>query len=153
MPQDPPADTPNTSFAPRLIGLIIAVSCAVPLVLAAFLKPSTHGMGTHTQMGLPDCGFLQLTGLPCATCGCTTAFAHAANGSFLSSFITQPFGALLALVTAMGSIIGLWSAMSGMSLSPLGEVLLTKRVVLSGVFVLLLAWAYKALVVSMGGPA
>ena len=85
----------------RLVSLGIALACASPLVLAAMLTPSAEGMGTHKQMGLPECGFVTATGLPCATCGCTTAFAHAADGSLLTSLATQPFGAMLALALAM----------------------------------------------------
>lgn len=136
---------------PRLVGLMVVVICASPLVVGAMLAPSANGMGTHTQMGLPSCGFLQLTGLPCATCGCTTAFAHAAHGSLLSALISQPFGALLALALAMMFWIGLWAAWSGASLAPVWSVLLTKRVVLSWVGLLLAAWAYKAGAVWLAG--
>ncbi|MCA9610613.1 MAG: hypothetical protein KC619_33690, partial [Myxococcales bacterium] len=35
------------------------------LVTAAMLTPSPEGHGTHTQLGLPPCGFLVYTGYPC----------------------------------------------------------------------------------------
>lgn len=120
--------------------------------MAAVLKPSDAGLGTHTQMGLPECGFKLATGLPCATCGCTTAFAHAADGSLLDSFLTQPFGALLAIALAMMALIAGWSAMSGMSLAPLGRMMATRPFVLSWIGLLLVAWGYKvAMVVLAGG--
>lgn len=134
----------------RLVALGIALACASPLVLAATLTPSDAGMGTHTQMGLPECGFVIATGLPCATCGCTTAFAHAADGSFLTSLITQPFGAMLALALAMMVLIAGWSALSGMSMVPLGRMMATKGFVLSWIVLLLGAWAYKAAAVMVG---
>lgn len=137
-------------WLPRVGALGLALGCALPLVLAAMLTPSSEGMGTHTQMGLPECGFVIATGYPCATCGCTTAFAHAADGSLLTSLATQPFGALLALALAMMTLIALWSAISGMKLAPLGQVFATKRFVLSWVVLLLGAWAYKALLVGIG---
>lgn len=136
---------------PRLIGLAVALCCALPLVFAATLTPSSAGLGTHMQVGLPSCGFLQTTGMPCATCGCTTAFAHAADGSLLSSLITQPFGALLALGLAMTTLVALWSVWSAMPLQPLGQALLTKPVVFAIVGLLLVGWAYKAAAVAMGG--
>lgn len=139
------------SGASRLFALGLALVCAGPLVFAATLTPSTEGIGTHTQMGLPECGFKLATGLPCATCGCTTAFAHAADGSLLSSLMTQPFGALLALSLAVFALITAWSAVSGMALAPLGRIITTKGFVLSWLVILFAAWGYKAAVVSVVG--
>ena len=42
------------------------------LVVAAFLKPSPKGLGTHTQLGQNTCGFYERTDYPCPTCGMTT---------------------------------------------------------------------------------
>lgn len=137
-------------WLPRIGALGLALACASPLAMAAVLTPSTEGMGTHTQMGLPECGFVIATGYPCATCGCTTAFAHAADGSLLTSFMTQPFGALLALALAMMTLIAGWSAISGMKLAPLGQMMATRRFVLTWIVLLLGAWAYKAALVGIG---
>ena len=145
-----PFDT-RPGVAARLGSSVLALTCAAPLVLAAMLTPSDAGMGTHMQMGLPDCGFKTMTGYPCATCGCTTAFAHAADGSLLSSFVTQPFGAVLAVALAMMALIASWSAVSGMRLEPLGRVMSTKPFVLSWVALLLVAWGYKAAMVAIAG--
>lgn len=136
----------------RVGTLCLALACAAPLVLAATLTPSSAGMGTHTQIvNLPECGFVLATGLPCATCGCTTAFAHATDGSLLRSLITQPFGAVLALSLAMMTLIAGWSAVSGMRLTPLGRMMASKGFVLSWIVLLLAAWGYKAAVVATGG--
>lgn len=135
----------------RLGGMGLALACAAPLVFAATLTPAAAGIGTHTQMGLPECGFKLATGLPCATCGCTTAFAHAADGSLLMSLMTQPFGAVLSIALAMMTLIAGWSAVSGMSLAPLGRVMATKGFVLSWIVLLLAAWGYKAAAVAIGG--
>ena len=56
-------------------------------------QPAGHG--THVQLGLPPCFFLQLTGYPCPSCGLTTSFAHAAHFHFAEALATQPFGLLL----------------------------------------------------------
>lgn len=141
----------RSGWSLRAGALGIAAACASPLVTASILKPSSAGIGTHTQLGLPECGFKLATGLPCATCGCTTAFAHAADGSLLMSLMTQPFGAMLALALAMMALIAGWSAISGMSLAPLGRVMATKGFVLSWVVLLLAAWAYKAGAVMLAG--
>lgn len=153
MQEIPPAQPTDDrdGWLPRVGALGLALACSAPLVLAATLTPSTAGMGTHTQLNLPECGFVLATGLPCATCGCTTAFAHAADGSLLTSFVTQPFGALLALALAMMALIAGWSAASGMSLTPLGRMMATKGFVLPWVVLLLGAWGYKAAAMAMAG--
>lgn len=144
------AVTDGSGMLPRLGALGLALACSGPLLLAAMLTPSAEGIGTHRQMGLPECGFVLATGYPCATCGCTTAFAHAADGSLLSAIITQPFGGLLALALAMMALIAGWSAASGMKLAPLGRVMATRRFVLSWLVLLVVAWGYKAAVVAAG---
>ena len=48
-----------------------------------------------------------------STCGMTTAFAHAANGDLLASFLTQPLGMLLSLATAMAALVGWYVVATG----------------------------------------
>src|SRR4051794_39130403 len=81
-------------------GVLISVASAL-LVVAHSLHPSARGFGTHEQLGLPPCVFLQLTGIPCPSCGLTTSFAHAAHWHWLASFTTQPFGFVAFLLTAL----------------------------------------------------
>lgn len=70
------------------------------LSLARWVNPSPTGMGTHLQLGMATCGFLDRTGLPCGTCGMTTSFAHFARGQVVASFLAQPLGCFLALTAA-----------------------------------------------------
>src|SRR5581483_2789888 len=81
-------------------GVLIGVATAV-LAVAHSLHPSERGFGTHEQLGLPPCIFLQLTGIPCPSCGLTTSFAHAAHLHWLASFTTQPFGFVAFCLTAL----------------------------------------------------
>lgn len=70
--------------------------------LAAWiLTPDDSGSGTHRQLGLPECLLLQLTGVPCPTCGMTTAFSHFVRGHWLAALQSNPAGALLALGLAI----------------------------------------------------
>ena len=62
------------------------------LLLAAWLKPDPSGIGTHTQIHLPPCGFYVLFHRPCPSCGMTTAFALVAHGHPLMAIKTQPAG-------------------------------------------------------------
>jgi hypothetical protein len=70
---------------------LAAASCAV-LLIARALTPAASGVGTHTQLGLPPCGFLLLFQRPCPACGLTTAFAHLAHGSLHASLVAHPLG-------------------------------------------------------------
>src|SRR5690606_27831172 len=45
----------------RIAWLAIATAGAAVLVLARMLEPDARGHGTHEQLGLPPCGFLELT--------------------------------------------------------------------------------------------
>lgn len=70
------------------------------LITAVILTPSAAGHGTHTQLGLPPCGFLVYTGYPCPGCGLTTSFAHMIRFEVIGAFQANPFGILLFLCTA-----------------------------------------------------
>ena len=47
-------------------------------VAIALIDPYPNGeamrMGTHKQLGLPECSFKELAGVPCPSCGMTTSF-------------------------------------------------------------------------------
>lgn len=77
----------------RLANLAWGTLGALPLLTAGLLlTPSSQGMGTHQQLGLPPCTFLFLTNFPCPFCGMTTSWTHAAHGQVLESILTQPMG-------------------------------------------------------------
>jgi hypothetical protein len=78
------------------------------LITAMTLTPSAAGHGTHTQLGLPPCGFLVYTGYPCPGCGLTTSFAHMARLEVVGAFSANPFGILLFLVTVVMVPISLY---------------------------------------------
>ena len=80
--------------------VLFAVPLAV-VITAAMLTPSASGHGTHTQLGLPPCGFLVFTGYPCPGCGLTTAFAHMVWLQVLGAWHANPFGIVLFTVTAL----------------------------------------------------
>ncbi|MEM9021793.1 MAG: DUF2752 domain-containing protein [Planctomycetota bacterium] len=127
----------------RLMALGFFTPCATVLGLAAYLRPDSAGLGTHTQLGLPPCGFKLATGVPCATCGCTTSFSHAANGSLLDAYITQPFGATLALLTAMTVIITGYALVTNMPLAPIGRIVFRPRTVVTLLILMVVSWGYS----------
>jgi hypothetical protein len=105
--------TPRMPILHRLIALGIAAGGLGVLMVAAWLKPAAGGVGTHTQLGMQPCQFLYNTGLPCAGCGMTTAFSHFADGNLVTSFITQPFGFVLAILCGIAFWAGLYCAATG----------------------------------------
>lgn len=88
----------------RLAALVIFACGATTLAVAAWLRPDPRGMGTHQQLGAGPCGMLVVTGYPCPTCGMTTAFSYLMHGAPLRSFLAQPAGFVLALLTAAATI-------------------------------------------------
>ena len=129
----------------RLLAGGVCVAAATLLGVAAWLEPNTAGVGTHTQLGMNACAFHVAHGLPCATCGMTTSFALMADGRMLAGFLTQPAGAMLALLTACTIWVTGWAAVRGTDLSRLLLTLVTPRT-LAVVGVLgLLSWGYKLL--------
>lgn len=125
----------------------LALGAATVIGIAAWLQPSPAGHGTHQALGLAPCGWMAGMGIPCPTCGMTTAFAHAAHGDLAAALRAQPMGLLLAVGTAA---VGLVSAHVAFTGSRLGHVLgarLTPRAILVLAALALLAWGWKVLAV------
>lgn len=104
-------------------------------------------MGTHYQLGMAACGFLERTDVPCMTCGMTTSFSALAHGQLRTSLWAQPAGTIYAVVTAMLAVAGLYAAWTGL---PSARML--RRLPLTGWMLTLLAigaigWAYKIVMV------
>ncbi len=135
--------------AARLVGLALAIVCAVPLGIGAWLTPSPTGMGTHRAIGLPPCGFLLATRRPCMTCGMTTAVSLAAQGRLLESARVQPAGALVAVVLASGLLAGLHALATGITLRPLLDAVTNTRTLIAAGVILVGAWGYKVWIESL----
>lgn len=87
------------------------------LVASAWLTPDPSGHGTHTQLGLPPCGFLWLTGLPCPACGLTTSFAWLAHGHLWASLRAHPLGLPLFVLAVLAIPVCLLGAARAWSLA------------------------------------
>lgn len=147
---DPDAGWPRADRSERLVNLGLAVCAALVLAVAWRLAPDTRGHGTHEALGLPPCNFLVITGLPCLSCGMTTAFAHCVRGDLWASLRAQPFGFLLAVGTVLALPALLASALTGRSLAiPLARVP-WKWPGFALLGLLLGAWAYKIWAVRAG---
>ena len=76
------------------------------LTLARALPPNPSGFGTHRALGLPPCTALHYFGIPCPTCGMTTAWAHLLRGDLPQAWACNPGGVCLAGVALL---VGTWS--------------------------------------------
>lgn len=85
------------------------LGCLVVLSVAVYLSPDPRGFGTHEQLGAAPCGMLIVTGLPCPTCGMTTAFSYTVRGQWIRAFWAQPAGFVLALGTAAMALAAIWA--------------------------------------------
>lgn len=103
----------SRSTRTRWIGALIAAACGTVLGFGAYLSPSESGVGTHRGLGLPPCGFLLMSGLPCPTCGMTSAFSWMMHGHPARAFVSQPVGALMSLAAMAALVIGVWMAAGG----------------------------------------
>lgn len=130
----------------RLVGLSAALASGAVLLIAAWLTPSETGLGTHTELvPLQQCGWIVAMDCPCPTCGMTTAFAHAANGNMIASFLTQPLGSILAVATAMTFLLGSFVAVTGSRIAHRLTRLWHPRMVYVIAALLLGSWVYKIL--------
>ncbi len=137
---------PRLAFRDRALALAVAGLCALVLLVAAAVPPSPDGMGTHRMLGLPACSWPAAVGVPCPSCGMTTAFAHAARGNLPAALAAQPAGGVLALLTAMTFLVALHAAATGSRAVTLLQGVAGTRAAIAAAVLLLGAWGYKILV-------
>jgi hypothetical protein len=73
----------------------------------------------------------------------TTAFAAAAEGRLVMSFLAQPLGFLLAVLTAGTAVVSAFVAVTGSAVGGLFLRLVTPRVGWITIAALAAAWIYK----------
>lgn len=134
---------PRHPFRARLIALAIAMGGLGVLGVAAYLSPSPEGIGTHEQLGLAPCSAMRVLGIPCPTCGMTTAFSHTVRGEFVAAIWVQPTGTLLAIGTFAVSVTALMSLLSGRFWRINVYRLTIPKLTFFVVLLLLLGWAWK----------
>ena len=99
---DLPTASPYLTWWVRGLLLLLAALALTVFALAVYLDPyrpdgSARDMGTHRQLGLPECTFKHATGLPCPSCGMTTSFSLLMHGDPLNSLRANWVGTGLAL--------------------------------------------------------
>jgi hypothetical protein len=84
-----------------------AVAAVLWIAVVAFFAVFFIAGHYNVDMGffLGRCGLKQNTGLPCPTCGMTTAALAFAQGKILQAFYIQPAGAFLCSVSVIAAIL------------------------------------------------
>ena len=85
----------------RTIAAVICISIVSFFIVFAVAGHYHIDMGTF----LGRCGFRQNTGLPCPTCGMTTAMLAFAQGKIPQAFYIQPAGALLCCIAVFVAVL------------------------------------------------
>jgi hypothetical protein len=125
----------------RVTLLLMAAGFVTVFAIALWLKPySPDGrplrMATHTQLGLPECNMVLMTGKPCPACGLTTSFALLMHGDLPASIQANWVGTVMAGYWLVLIPWAVFSAIRGHLLGVRsGEALLTWSV---GVFLALM---------------
>ncbi|MFV0443608.1 MAG: DUF2752 domain-containing protein [Planctomycetaceae bacterium] len=82
----PPSDRGQPlSRGVRLVLVLWGLFLSGGFVVASRLEPDPRGYGTHQRLGLPECSFRSWFGIPCPSCGGTTAFALFVRGRWIES--------------------------------------------------------------------
>lgn len=115
------------------------------VVLGAFVSPDERGFGTHEKLGLPPCGILKVTGIPCPGCGVTTSVSLAASGQFADSFVNQPFGLFFALSSAAFALFAFWTHFRGKDLYEIVRKLRFRRWGIAIGIAMGVSWIYKVI--------
>lgn len=98
---------PETKKGVRLRGFLVLVPCVAILTIAVWLHPDGRGYGTHTQMGLPACGFKVRWRAPCPACGLTTSVSSMMHGEVGLAWKSNVFGVLLTIALILAAISGM----------------------------------------------
>ncbi len=130
----------------RCVLLVAAAGTLGLLGLARRLEPDPRGFGTHTQLGMPPCSFLRMTGRLCPTCGMTTAFAWSVRGRVDRSWQANPAGCVLALLSVP---LMVWLLVSALANEPAGFSSLSRPLaiaVVAAVVLSLACWLIRLIV-------
>lgn len=142
----PVGESPVGATFDRLLAFS-TVTAAIGFVVAlSSIRPAGAGHGTHEQFGMTPCGWPVQFGIPCPTCGVTTAATHLVHLQPITAVLTQPFGAAFALA-------GLWLAWRALAALVRRESFIEPivwwnwpRIGVISVVLLLASWGYKILV-------
>lgn len=133
---------------------LLAIAAALTAVFVAAFRIHPYNAdgtpkssATHTQLGMPPCNFVTLTGKPCPSCGMTTSFALLVRGDVANSMRANWVGSIMCVLWAVTLV---WALASGIRGKPLfvrpgrGELVFTGIV---GVMLVLMLARWTAVLI------
>lgn len=86
-------------------GLVLASGLGLGslLLLASALQPSPRGYGTHGQLGLGRCYFVEQWEIRCPSCGMTTSWSLLLRGRLLAAIRANAGGVILAIAALVAA--------------------------------------------------
>jgi hypothetical protein len=127
----------------KLLYLVTSGAAGLLLLIGRLLQPAPGRVGTHEQLGLPPCGFLHLTGIPCPGCGLTTSVAYAVRLHFIESVVTQPFGFVVFLFASLSIPVSVYLVYRRIPYSCLANFRGKRLVTYLLITFFLFSWLYK----------
>ena len=139
-----PTPYPVRPWIDRVIAAAILLIAGAMVALLRTLQPDPRGVGTHEQLGMAPCGWSQgADGIPCPTCGVTTAACHLVHLHPVEAVTTQPFGAVLALAGLVLAAMAAFCLLKQKSFLDLIARLPYGTIVVGFTVLLLASWLYK----------
>lgn len=136
---------PMPAWLDRLVAVGLVATATLCTWQLASVSPDPRGYDTHVQLGMVPCSWPVLYGIPCPTCGATTAACLLVHGQPLRAIYTQPFGATVAAVGLLAGGFALFCLLRRRSLFDVIARLYWGRITLGTIALLLAAWLYKYL--------
>ncbi len=130
---------------------VVLAACLGVLGVAGWLEPDPRGYGTHARLVGHECPLPQTLGLPCPSCGMTTAFALTVRGRWLSALGAQPAGFALCLAVMAAAGVAAGTVVSGKVWHANWYRLTPGRLALVVLGLLLAGWGYKISRMLTGG--
>lgn len=149
----PVHEGPRPVWLDRALAAAVAGAAVVCFAALWSVDPDPRGYDTHVQLGMTPCGWPKVYGIPCPTCGATTAAALVVHGRLFAAVATQPFGAAVAASGLVLGVLALYCLVRSRSFLDVWLQLPRHRLLLAGIALLFLAWGYKAMVFDGGGPS
>lgn len=142
----PLARGPVAAAADRVSAVVVVAAAAAVVVALWRVAPDERGFGTHERLGLSPCSWPVAYGIPCPTCGCTTAACLLVHGRVVDAVVAQPFGAIVTAALLLLGLHALACLAFARSFVDLLVRLPLRRLLAAGFVALLLGWFYKYLV-------
>jgi hypothetical protein len=145
-PAVPAHDSPVGAAWDRAACLALVAAAVYCVALLLTTPPDPRGHGTHEALGMPACGWPDGLGIPCPTCGYTTAAVHLLRFSPLRALHAQPAGAVLAACGLAAAAVALVDLLRGRAFVARLYTLRWGTLSVAALGVFLAGWCYKLVV-------